>query len=84
MEQPEHLHSFPELSLAIANGFNDNFRILMDGSLQCLSCSDKFYELEDIEIKVISSSFRNATLYLITTRDGLFKGPLVEYWESYS
>lgn len=84
MEQPKHVHSFPELSSAIENGFNDHFRILMDGSLQCLSCTDKFYEIEEVEIEVISSPLHKATIYFISTRDGLYKGLMIDYWECHS
>ena len=82
MEQLYHLKLFPELSQAIALGYTHHFRLLVDDSLQCLSCPEKYYQFDEVLPQFIYCPLRKATIYLIITRDGLYKGTFVDYWES--
>lgn len=75
---------FSELSEAIVKGYCDHFRLLHDGSLQCLSNPDNLYTIDDVRIEVISCYYERATLYLISTKNGLHKGTCVEFWEHHS
>ena len=79
----QHPHPFPELQEASQNGYSHDFTTTPGGQLRCLSNPSRFYELEDVEIKLGNSSLQ-ATLYLIKTKDGLYAGTLVDYWESSS
>lgn len=77
---PQH---FPELHEAISSGFTDHFIFRPDHTLLCLSDSLKVYELDDVTISIVSCTSVPATLYLINTKDGLYNGVAVEYWEHY-
>ena len=82
MEQPTYpKYLFPELQEAVTNGFPESFCITHDGLLFCLANPCKHYNIHEVYIKVITCSLNNATLYLITTLDGLYKGVFVDYWE---
>jgi len=81
MEQHNFPPSFPELQDAIQSGYHHCFCIHADGSLLCLSNPLKHYEIAEITVRAITCSLLKATLYLIDTNDGLFRGTLVEYWE---
>jgi hypothetical protein len=84
MEQHILSKIFPELHGAIENGYYHHFTIHPDGSLRCNSNLAKHYEIDELNIKAITCSVNQATIYLIDTLDGLYKGVLVDYWENYS
>jgi hypothetical protein len=73
--------SFPELTHAILNGYDHHFRVHTDGILHCLSNPGKHYSLEEVHLQVVTCSLIKASLYLITTHDGMYKGTLIDYWE---
>jgi hypothetical protein len=76
-------HQFPELTEAIQSGYNCHFDIRPDGLLQSLSNADRCYEINELSIYVLTCKHVKASLYLITTVDGV-KGHMVDYWENYS
>jgi hypothetical protein len=76
-------HQFPELTEAIQSGYNCHFDIRPDGLLQSHSNVDKQYEIHELSIEVCPCPHVRATLYLITTSDGV-KGHMVDYWENTS
>ena len=71
---------FPELSEAIANGYCHDFFLRPDGFLQCHSNPSRYYEIDELNIAVLTCFCANASLYLITTIDGV-KGHMIDYWE---
>lgn len=75
---------FPELTEAITNGYHHCFQIHADGLVVCLSNKQKLYDTHEIVQGFINCPERKATIYLITTNDGLYKGTWVDYWESWS
>lgn len=76
---------FPEFKDVIVSDYPHQFRMLADGLLQCLSCPTRFYDFDDVRTdKVITALVGKASLYLIATVDGLYKGVLIEYWECHS
>lgn len=77
-----HHHQFEaELAQAILNGYDHHFRVHPNGLLYCLSNLDKHYSLKEVHLKVITCPAIRASLYLITTLDGLYKGTMVDYYE---
>jgi hypothetical protein len=81
MNTPNLHLTFPELEAAIARGYHHFFKIHPDGLMECLSNPNTFYELDDVILRFTQSSSKKATLYLIETRDGLYKGVHIDYWE---
>lgn len=71
---------FPELSEAIANGYDHDFTLHPDGFLQCLTNPSRHYELNELNITVLTCFSLKASLYLITAVDGV-KGHMIDYWE---
>ncbi|MES2930363.1 MAG: hypothetical protein V4665_01080 [Patescibacteria group bacterium] len=80
MEQYTSLR-FSELSDAILAGYKHDFVIQVSGTLKCLSKPGKVYSPDEVDIRVITSLKKKASLLLITTNDGLYKGTSVDYWE---
>jgi hypothetical protein len=62
----------------INQGYTDHFRIRPDGYICCLSRIDKLYDLDEVEHSLIISEQTETNIYLIKTRDGLFKGIALE------
>jgi hypothetical protein len=74
-------YSFPELQEALSNGYNHFFTTHANGSLKCSLNPSRHYEPHEVHIKAITCLLNRATLYLISTQDGLYKGVMVDYWE---
>lgn len=74
---------YSEIALAICHGYDASFLIQSDGSFLYIGNPNKKYSAEDILVeKVVISISPQSTLYLVSTRDGLYKGTAVEFWES--
>jgi hypothetical protein len=72
--------NFPELEQAMRNGYQQDFVNRPTGLLVCCTNNSKFYEPEELIVQLVVCTIR-ATLYLIQTKDGLYKGTLIEYWD---
>jgi hypothetical protein len=81
MSTTVHFGLFPELAQVINQGFPDDFVIHVDGFLMCLSDTSRRYSKDEVQTTAISCTSIPATLILISTLDGRFKGTAVEFWE---
>ena len=82
MKDKIFVHQFPELTEAIDNGYSHDFTLTPEGLFCCLSNPTRHYEIGEIIIQTLRCSIP-ATLYLLTTKDGLYSGTFVEYWEHF-
>ena len=73
-------HLFPELEKAIQNGYPHDFTLSPSGELRCLSKPEHLYGPEEVEVVFIHCA-QKATLYLVVTKDGLYSGTYIDYWE---
>ncbi len=69
----------PELEEFIKAGYSENFNVTNNGQLYCLTNPGKLYELHEVEIGQPIRLSIPATLFKITTKDGLFRGTLIDF-----
>lgn len=60
-------------------GYSESFNVTNNGQLFCLANPDKFYDLHEVEIGQPIRLSIPATLYIITTKDGLLRGTLIDF-----
>jgi hypothetical protein len=72
------LHS--ALSKAIQAGYDNDFIVHADGSLYCCINPQKQYSLHKLSLSPILVENVPATLYLVTTPDGLH-GTFIDFWD---
>lgn len=70
--------SIPELNEAKLNGFTHDFLFHANGLMYCLTYPDQHYGINDLSAIAIPCMELNATLYLISTNDGVC-GTMIEY-----
>jgi hypothetical protein len=72
-------HLIPELLDAIARGYDKHFMQHANGLIRCLSNPTKYYDFDEVHTdELIICSMIPATLYLIVTVDGIYKGTLLD------
>ena len=69
-----------ELSDAKSKGFAHDFIAHANGLLHTLTNPDRYYDIHEFAITVFPCLLLNATLYLISTYDGV-KGTMIDYHE---
>jgi hypothetical protein len=72
--------NFPEVEEAMKNGYQQSFISRPTGLLVWDNNNSKFYEPEDMIVQLVICTIQ-ATLYLIQTKDGLYKGTFIDYWD---
>jgi hypothetical protein len=80
MEQQHSAHILEVLLEAFTEGYTESFIITATGLLISLASPGRFYEIDEVEIQEPIRLAIPATLFRITTKDGLLKGTLID-WE---
>jgi hypothetical protein len=80
MQKQNSHHILEELLNAFAEGYTESFITTANGLLTALSNPGRFYELDEVDIQEPVRLSIPATLFRITTKDGLVKGTLID-WE---
>ena len=82
MEKSNSHFLVQELNEAKSKGFIHDFILHVNGLLYCLAYPNHYYEMHEFSAIAIPCSLLNATLYLISTNDGIC-GTMIEYWECF-
>ena len=80
MKKPDSHFLIPELHEAKSQGFVHDFTLHMNGLLHCLAHPCRYYEINEFHTTAIPCAQLNATLYLISTNDGVC-GTMIDYHE---
>jgi len=77
-------HLFPELIEALKRGYDKHFSFNANGLIKCLSNPTKYYDFHEVKIdEMVICILIPATLYLISTVDGLHKGTAIEFLQDH-
>ncbi len=68
------------LAIASILGYSQHFSPRPDGMIHCITDPRVVYDLEDLAVKAICLHELEVSLYLISSRDGVHHGTMVEHW----